>query len=106
MSKPKTTRRQFAKTVAALAAAPLVLDARPAKAAQPAPAAPAREPIAAAADALTEIVRVRHGTHLTEEQLRRVRQSIQSSLRSVERLRRFPLRNSDEPAFVFSADIS
>jgi hypothetical protein len=98
MDKRKPTRRDFARTVAGLAAAPLATQEAPAAADPP-------EPVAAAAEVLTEIVRRRHGTHLTDEQLRRVRQGIERGLHAAEMLRRFPLRNSDEPAFQFSADV-
>jgi hypothetical protein len=107
VNKRKTTRRDFTKTVATLAVAPLTVAAAESTAAadQPAQTPPPRDPLTVAADALTEIVRARHGRHLTDEQIRRVRQSIQNNLRSAERLRRFPLNNSDEPAFLFSADV-
>ena len=103
MSKHKS-RREFAKTVALMAAAPLVVAGQQptARAAQPA------EPpgtIAASAQGLTEIVRSRHGKHLNEEQLKRIRQRIEGGLRSAERLKRARLLNSDEPDFIFGADV-
>ncbi|HYT87245.1 MAG TPA: hypothetical protein VEL76_00865 [Gemmataceae bacterium] len=106
MSKRHSTRRDFNKNLALLAAAPLVASqAPPAAAAQPPDQPRPAETIVASARALTEIVRLRHGKHLTEEQLTRVRQRIENNLRSGVVLRRFPLRNADEPDFVFSAEI-
>ncbi len=98
MSKRRCTRREFAKGLAVLAAAPLAV--APATAAQP-----AAETFTSAAEALTAVVRLRHGKHLTEEQLKRIRQRIESSLRSGALLRRPALRNADEPDFVFSATV-
>src|SRR5262245_45884132 len=106
MSKRQSTRREFNKKLALLAAAPLVAtQAPPATAAQPPDQPRPGEIIAASARALTEIVRLRHAKHLTEEQLTRVRQRIENNLRGGAVLRRFPLRNADEPDFVFSAEI-
>jgi hypothetical protein len=111
MSKRQSTRREFNKKMGLLVAAPLV--AAPLAASQAPPASAAQQPdpprpeevIPASARALTEIVRLRHGKHLTEEQLQRIRQRIQGNLFAGTVLRRFPLRNADEPDFVFSADI-
>jgi hypothetical protein len=97
MSRPgKKSRRQFHKTVALLAAAPL--------AASPA-AAPAADPPKTVAQTLAELARVRYGKHLNEEQLAAVRRAIERNQRSAELLARIPLRNSDEPDFVFSPDL-
>jgi hypothetical protein len=98
------TRREFGKALAVLAAAPLAAQPGTAKADEPKPP-PARDALAAAADALTEVVRVRHGKHLTEEQLRQVRSGILSQLRNGEALKQVKLKNDEEPAFTFSADL-
>ena len=107
MSQSQPTRRQFAKKAALVAAAPLIAVA-PAAAA-PVPQAPdppaAAETIDAQAAALTSIIRGRHGKHLTDEQLKRVQQRVALSLRMGQMLRKFPLTNHDEPAFVFQADV-
>jgi hypothetical protein len=92
----KKTRRNFHKATAALAAGALFGTATESHAQQPA---------ATVADALLEIVRTRYGQFLDEDQLRSVRRSIASRLASAEQLRRVPLKNSDEPAFAFSADV-
>jgi hypothetical protein len=57
------------------------------------------------AEALTEIVRARYGRHLSEEQLKEVEQTIRKDLLVAELLKRTKLLNSDEPAFVFRADL-
>jgi hypothetical protein len=103
MSKRKWTRREFGKRVALLAAAPLA--AAEATAAQPAGEPRPAEALGSAAQALTEIVRLRHGKHLTEEQLKRVRQRVEADLRRAAVIRRTALRNGDEPDFVFVAEL-
>jgi hypothetical protein len=101
------TRRQFGKKLALLAAAPL---ASPALATLAAPPAAADDkprdvpPAVAVAEALTAIVRARHGKHLSDEQMKQVRLSILRSQLAAERLRKMELRNADEPAFIFRAD--
>jgi hypothetical protein len=88
-----TSRRDFAKAVAALALVPGVTTAGEADA----PATPA--------DALFEIAKLRYGKHLTEEQLQQVKQSLQRDQAIADFLRRSKLTNGDEPAFVFQADV-
>ncbi len=104
MSRRKSTRREFARDLALLAAAgPLA--AASAQAAQPADPPRPTEGVPALAQALTEVIRLRHAKHLTEEQLKRVRQQVERNLRSGAALRRPALRNGDEPDFVFFAEI-
>jgi hypothetical protein len=93
----KTNRRQFTKTLAALTAAPLLLPTKTV-AAQP-------EGATTVPQVLTEMIRLRHGKHLSEEQMKRVRQRIEALLASAERLKKINLKNSDEPAVAFSADV-
>jgi hypothetical protein len=62
-------------------------------------------PLDGAAAALLAVVKARHGEHLSDEQLKRVRAGIASGLRSGELLRRVKLPPADEPAFVFQADL-
>ncbi|MCC6418618.1 MAG: hypothetical protein IT429_10320 [Gemmataceae bacterium] len=100
MTKRSCTRREFATGLAAAAAAPLVVASG--KAAQPTEQ-PRQEAFESVADALTAIVRLRHGKHLSADQLKRVRQRIESQQRGAALLRRPALRNSDEPDFVFGA---
>jgi hypothetical protein len=90
----RPTRRQFARTLAALAATPLLAES-----------AAAADPPRTAADALAEVVRLRHGKHLTDEQMKQVLRSIQTDLRLGDILRRTKLTNGDEPAFAFTADV-
>jgi len=92
------TRREFTRQVAALAVAPVVTGAATAD------DAPAKRP-ASAGEALAEIVRLRYGRHLSQEQLRLVRETIDSNLRAADRLNRVPVQNGDEPAFAFSAEV-
>jgi hypothetical protein len=103
VSRRKTTRREFARDLALLAAA-TPLAAASAQAAQPADP-PRPEGVAGMAQALTEVIRLRHPKHLTEEQLKRVRQQVERNLRAGAALRRPPLRNGDEPDFIFFAEV-
>jgi hypothetical protein len=89
------SRREFARTVALLAATPLAATAQQPAARKDAPAS--------VADALTEIVRLRYSKHLTAEQLKAIRASIARSQRSADALKQLKLQNGDEPAFVFTA---
>jgi hypothetical protein len=99
-----TTRREFAKALALAAAAPLVAGADTAHGDEPAPPAKPQGPLAIA-EALTELARLQHGKHLTDEQLKAVQRSILGGVFAAERMNKVPLKNSDEPAFVFSADV-
>jgi hypothetical protein len=96
-----TNRRDFGKKLAALAAAPLAGSA--AYAADEPPKPP--DARAATVQALMEIVKVRYGAHLTEEQMKSVQRSLQRGLLTADRLKQFPLKNSDEPDFVFRAEL-
>jgi hypothetical protein len=87
------SRREFARSLAVLAATPLAATAQ-----QPA----ARKDVA---EALMEIVRLRHGKHLTAEQLKAIQASIARSQRSADILKQVKLSNGDEPAFIFSAGL-
>ena len=92
-----TTRREFGKALAALAAVPLVpvLEAGAAE----------KESSTAVAEALAEVVNARYGKHLSAEQRKAVARSILRSQLTAERLRDFKLSNGDEPAFTFRADL-
>jgi hypothetical protein len=105
VSRPKSTRREFTKKVALLAAAPLAAAGATAAPGPPldGPPRPA-EAIASVGQALAEVVRLRYGKHLSEEQLKRVRQRIETNLRASNALRRPPLQNADEPDFLFFAE--
>jgi hypothetical protein len=103
VSRRQSTRREFTRNLALLAATPLA--AACADAAQPAGTERPPETVAGTAQALTEVLRLRHGKHLTEDQLKRVRQQVERNLRIAAFLRRPPLRNGDEPDSVFFAEI-
>jgi hypothetical protein len=104
--KYKSTRREFAKTLAVIAATPLVSagDTLSVFGTETTQAQTTEQP-SPVSDALAEVVRLRYGKNLTEEQLKEVKQSIDQAQRSAERLKQFKLSNSDEPAFIFNADI-
>jgi hypothetical protein len=106
VSRPKTTRREFTKKVALLAAAPLAAAEATAAPGPPldGPPRPA-EAVASVGQALAEVVRLRYGRHLNEEQLKRVRQRVDANVRSSAALRRPPLQNADEPDSTFFAEI-
>jgi hypothetical protein len=87
------SRRQFHKQVAALAAAGFQVN-------------PGGPPAATAAEALAEVLRLRFGRHLSDEQWRQVRQAVAGNLRLAERLGRVALQNGDEPDFAFAADVT
>jgi hypothetical protein len=91
---PQPTRREFAAlALLGASAATRVAQAQPEKAP------------ATVADALVEVVRLRHGERLTAEQLRAVKASIARTQASAERLRRVKLVNADEPDFIARADV-
>ena len=94
------TRREFVGVLAMLAAVPPLGGAAPRKhpAAKPGP-------LEKAADALAQAVHARTGKHLTEEQLKQVREDIHRGLRAAEALRSIKLTNGDEPDFTFRAEV-
>jgi hypothetical protein len=112
---PDSSRRQFARIVAAaLVAAPLARRgaqaqtppatkeavAPPNPQPSPSPQPPAPSPLALA---YTEVARLRFGEKLSEEELTRLRREVVGNLRAADALRAVKLKNSDEPDFVFSA---
>jgi histidine ammonia-lyase len=105
MSKAKktggTTRRQFTKSLALVAATPLMTSPAEVAAQEPKQA----EPPADAAAALTELARIRFGKHVDEDMLKQIRRGLEGRQRSAERLKQFKLTPGDEPAFVFSASV-
>jgi hypothetical protein len=92
MSKP--TRRRFLKSAAIGAALPLVA----------VPTLEAGEP-ASADQSLLAMVRLRF-KHLTEDQLKSVRSSLQRGLAAAEILKRTRMTPVDEPATVFVSDVA
>jgi|SRR5205085_10987142 len=102
-------RRKFAKAVVtAIAAAPLAVSmanaqtptATPPPAPQPSPTPQQPSPLA---EAYAEVARRRFGDKLTEDELTRVKRSLEGTVRTGDALRAVKLQNSDEPDFVFSA---
>jgi hypothetical protein len=100
-----STRREFGQALALAVAAPLVAGLGPAAAPAEPPPPPKPEGLAAAAAGLMAVLRVRHGKHLTAEQLTAIERSVAGGLATAERLNQVPLKNSDEPAFAFTADV-
>ena len=106
-----TTRRTFAKGVAAAVALPLLAPlascapAAVAPAAPPTPATPDASAVPAAiqqeAEALTALLRARYGDRLTSEQWTEVHDGVVGNVRAAEQLRRFSLPITIEPAIHF-----
>jgi secreted PhoX family phosphatase len=111
----QTSRRQFARTIAAaLVAAPLVsttiIAQTPPAASKQAPAPPNPQPTPApqaapspVAEGYAEVARLRFGDKLTADELARLKRDIEGNVRTAERLRAFKLKNADEPDFIFIA---
>ncbi|MDQ3321598.1 MAG: twin-arginine translocation signal domain-containing protein [Acidobacteriota bacterium] len=103
------SRRQFVKTIAALAvAAPIVASAQTTTTkeatAPPNPQpTPAPQTISPVAKAYGEVAEARFGSKLTAEQLSSVKRDLEGNVRTADRLRTVKLLNADEPDFVFSA---
>lgn len=100
------TRRDFAKTLAVVAATPLLAGIGACAPSPPATGAP--EPVRPVADpadpvtaALAEVIRLRYGARLSTQELERVRRGIEGNLRAARTLRAFDLPIAVEPAFVF-----
>jgi hypothetical protein len=96
-------RREFAKTLVALAATPIVTSSLipgEARAQTPQPA----DAVSSASDAMTQVVRARYGKYLKEDQVAEIRRSVERAIRNGDRLKQVKLENGDEPAFAFSAD--
>jgi hypothetical protein len=109
---PTTSRRAFARTLATMAAAPALLPAAAlGQTAAPAAATPAPTPVptpeapSSVAEALTEVVRIRWGKHLSGEQLGEVAKAIDGRLKGAEAMKKVKLTNADEPDVVFFADV-
>lgn len=89
------SRRQFGQQVALLAAAPLALP-------EDAAAQQGFDPVT---EALFAIVQHRYAKYLTPAQLVAVKQSVARNRIISDMLREVKLKNSDEPAFAFRADL-
>ncbi len=113
---PKTSRRQFAKSVATtLVAAPLAASlvkaqtpTKPKEATAPpvTQPAPAPQKPAPLVEAYEEVARVRFGEKLTPEQFAQIKKELNAYVGkdgTADRLRAIKLKNGDEPDFVFTA---
>jgi len=107
---PRPSRRAFAKALAAAAGAPFLAPAAALAQAAAAPGStpaatpiPTPEPPSSAAEALTEVVRIRWGKNLSGEELAEIAKTIDGRLRGAERMKSVKLGNGDEPDFVFGA---
>ena len=67
------------------------------------PADSIHAPAGALAKALAGAIRAQYGSRLSAKALTTITNQIQSGLERVERLKKVPLANGDEPDFVFSA---
>jgi uncharacterized coiled-coil protein SlyX len=107
---PALDRRDFARAITALAAGAALTSAAVADEPKPGGKAPiADEPKPAAkaptlAEVNEQMIRLRFGANLTEEQIKRLTQRVQGQRATAEALKKIPLKNGDEPAFVFSVD--
>jgi hypothetical protein len=114
MSDPNVSpsRRGFAKRLVLAAAAPALAGAaaalgQKAPALSPAPTPiPAPEAPSSAAEALTEVARIRWGKHLSGEQLGEIAKTIDGRLRGADAMKKVPLTNADEPDVVFLAEVA
>lgn len=105
------SRRTFAKSLAVMAATPILSRATEAHANEPSSLdiaasqtqAPQKYP--PVVEAMGEAVRYRYGKYLDEGQLDEVKQRIERNLRFADMLKQVKLNNGDEPAFIFSADL-
>lgn len=60
-------------------------------------------PASPLAKALSEVVSASYAKHLDRNELERIDRDFQRHAQTLERLRRFPLNNADEPDFTFAA---
>jgi len=109
--KARLSRREFHRAAATAATLSVVAGWIPAAQEQPGAAGPpatqaasgAFEAPSAEAAALAEIVRTRYGSRLDAQALQEITRSIEGGLKGAASLRKVPLKNSEEPAFIFRA---
>jgi hypothetical protein len=99
------TRREFAQKIVALAAAPAAALASRLPASADSTDKKPPDPAAEAAKALAELAHARYGKFLTEDQFKAVKRHLAYRVASGRRLGQFKLKNSDEPTFLFRADL-
>jgi len=99
------SRRAFAESLAVAALAPLlgISAGSVSVLAWTAPRDVASAVPGALAKALARAIRAQYGSRLSAKDLATITDQIQSGLERVERLRKVPLANGDEPDFVFNA---
>ncbi|MGA7617291.1 MAG: hypothetical protein WBX15_19170 [Thermoanaerobaculia bacterium] len=113
----RTSRREFARIAAVASAAPLLIGAPGFALGQtpppvPAPAPPEEnkpeEKPGPLALALASIVQAEYGQYLSADEMKSVTGDLNDMTRLYSRLRKFDLKNSDEPdcAFVAAAGVS
>lgn len=94
MMPEESSRREFAATIAALVAAPMLLaEQKP------------DDPLAAQVEAMLALAKAKYGKHLDEDQLKGLEKGLRRILLSAQGMNRVKLTNGDEPAVVFSADV-
>jgi hypothetical protein len=96
----KKTRREFARDAMLAAATPLGLATATAQAQPKGP-----RPLMDVAEAQLRMVQARFGKFLTPEQLKEVATEVLRGQYSADALKKVKLKNSDEPAFAFRADL-
>jgi hypothetical protein len=114
-----STRREFAKSLAALAAIPLLGSgkaraetegATPTAAnllstiVSPVPQGQAPEKPLPEAEALAEVAKIQYGKYLNDDQMAEIKRSLSGRFRAAEAMKKTKLANGDEPAFIFSAN--
>jgi hypothetical protein len=108
---PSPSRRGFAKSLVLAAAAPALGGAGIALGQMPPTPSPTPIPVptpetpSSAAEALTEVVRIRWGKHLSGEQLGEIAKSLDGRLKGAEAMKKVALTNADEPDIVFFAEL-
>lgn len=103
--KTSTSRRDFARHLAAAGVATLVPSSiNPQTAAGPAPAPHAgTEEFSTQLAAMLQLLQSRFPDRFNAEQLKQARSDFEAMLRNSDRMSKAGLKNSDEPDFVFSA---
>ena len=104
--------RSLAKSLALVAATPALTgaglalgQATPAATLSPTPTpVPTPEAPSSAAEALTEIVRIRWGKNLSGDQLGEIAKTVDGRLKGAEAMKKVKLTNADEPDIVFFAE--
>jgi len=110
-SSRRALAKRLAKSLALAAAAPALAgagialgQASPTPSPAPTPV-PTPEAPSSAAEALTEVVRIRWGKDLSGEQLGEIAKSLDGRLKGAEAMNKVRLTNADEPDVVFFAEL-